>query len=86
MSGQGPVELVGVYVFQQSGPAIFLVRCSSPIAGPSGGMNAATELLGTGSRRVPRAVRALRTRPGFGIGKFLPLLGSEQAPQACGAA
>ncbi|QNM62880.1 hypothetical protein XHV734_4171 [Xanthomonas hortorum pv. vitians] len=36
---------------------------SSPIEGPCGGMDAATEPPGTGLRRVPRAVRAPRARP-----------------------
>ncbi|CAD7729035.1 hypothetical protein LMG31886_41960 [Xanthomonas hydrangeae] len=35
---------------------------SSPVAGPCGGMDAATEPPGTGSRRVPQAVRAPRPR------------------------
>ncbi len=35
----------------------------SPLAGPCGGMDAATEPPGTGSRRVPQAARAPRTRP-----------------------
>ncbi|XHI64138.1 hypothetical protein ABZP12_01253 [Xanthomonas euvesicatoria] len=35
---------------------------SSPLAGPCGGMDAATEPTRTDSRRVPRAVRAPRTR------------------------
>ncbi len=34
-----------------------------PFAGPCGGMEAATEPPGTGSRRVPRAMRAPRPRP-----------------------
>ena len=34
----------------------------SPIAGPCGGMDAATEPPGMGLRRVPQAVRAPRTR------------------------
>jgi hypothetical protein len=36
---------------------------SSPLAGPCGGMDAATEPPGMDSRRVPRAVRAPRIRP-----------------------
>ncbi|MBB5675935.1 hypothetical protein FHR64_002998 [Xanthomonas arboricola] len=36
---------------------------SSPIAGPCGGMDATTEPTRTYLRRVPRAVRAPRTRP-----------------------
>ncbi|MBB5768467.1 hypothetical protein GGR67_002535 [Xanthomonas arboricola] len=35
---------------------------SLPVAGPCGGMDAATEPPGTGSRRVPQAVRAPRPR------------------------
>ncbi|MBB4593487.1 hypothetical protein FHR61_003005 [Xanthomonas arboricola] len=42
---------------------------SSPIAGPCGGMDAATEPPRTDSRRVPRAVRAPRARPGVKIAK-----------------
>ncbi|MBB3779523.1 hypothetical protein FHY16_002279 [Xanthomonas campestris] len=42
---------------------------SLPVAGPCGGMDAATEPPGTGLRRVPRAVRAPRTRRcGFAAG------------------
>ncbi|AGI06052.1 Hypothetical Protein XCAW_00226 [Xanthomonas citri subsp. citri Aw12879] len=53
---------------------------SSPIAGPCGGMDAATEPLGTGSRRVPRAVKAPRTRPGFGSGESSHCRGRSSAP------
>ncbi|MBB4757379.1 hypothetical protein FHT15_002066 [Xanthomonas campestris] len=35
---------------------------SSPVAGPCGGMDAATEPPGMGSRRVPQVVRAPRHR------------------------
>ncbi|NIK63811.1 hypothetical protein FHR48_001335 [Xanthomonas arboricola] len=42
---------------------------SSPIAGPCGGMDAATEPPRTDSRRVPRAVRAPRLRPDVKIAK-----------------
>ncbi|MBB3823823.1 hypothetical protein FHT03_004083 [Xanthomonas arboricola] len=42
---------------------------SSPIAGPCGGMDAATEPPRTDSRRVPRAVRAPRPRPDVKVAK-----------------
>ncbi|SUZ27175.1 hypothetical protein CPBF424_09400 [Xanthomonas euroxanthea] len=87
VSGQGPVERVGVHGKSGAGCVSFdreasvspLVQASlqiafqvsaehlsgavsSPVAGPCGGMDAATEPPGTGSRRVPQAVRAPRPR------------------------
>ena len=65
---------------------------SSPLAGPCGGMDAATEPPGTGSRRVPRAARAPHPRPQrSGEVRFPPwmqqrLPGPEQSRQACGDA
>ncbi|CAD0307999.1 hypothetical protein CFBP8129_08560 [Xanthomonas hortorum pv. gardneri] len=61
MGGQGPVEIVGVHVLQTTSKLSGAV--SSPIAGPCGGMDAATEPTWTYLRRVPRAVRAPRPRP-----------------------
>ncbi len=69
-----------VWVFQQAtgtpGDAVFSFfnktsselsgAVSLPLAGPCGGMDAATEPPWTDSRRVPRAVRAPRTR-GLGV-------------------
>ncbi|QNM63451.1 hypothetical protein XHV734_4760 [Xanthomonas hortorum pv. vitians] len=86
MGGQGPVESVGVHGFKKEATDQLSGAVSSPIAGPCGGMDAATEPPGMDSRRVPRAVRAPRPRPGFGSGEFLPSLGSDQARQACGTA
>ncbi|NYI17800.1 hypothetical protein FHR53_000178 [Xanthomonas arboricola] len=77
MGGHGPVALVGMQAFDRATSqlcdavsSLFSETTnqlsgvvSSPIAGPCGGMDAATEPPRTDSRRVPQAVRAPRIRP-----------------------
>ncbi len=62
VSGRGPVELVGMHGFQRSNQQTS-GAVPSPLAGPCGGMECRHRAPGTGSRRVPRAVRAPRPRP-----------------------
>ena len=60
-AGKDQSELVGVHVFNKATYKLSGV-VSSPLAGPCGGMDAATEPPGTDLRRVPPAARAPRTR------------------------